>query len=312
MVITSYYGVNHGHKKKGARRTIIIYFFLWIFFISTINAGIDFIIFSFDRPIQLYALLESAAHYLTGMDSTIVIYRTSNEAFFEGYSHVAQAFSSVQFVHQGTGPQEGFKDQLLNAFHKGTSNYILFAPDDIIVKNYADMTLCTQALEQHDGYGFFLRLGTHLTTCYSSSLKQPLPFLSKLSNGIYSWTFQSSDPRLDWGYPNNVDMTIYRKHDIKQFFETASYKSPNTLEGAWALLYATVSHKRGLCFADSIIVNIPINSVQEDWENRHMKSWTTKELLEIFESGEKIDIWPLAGIKNESCHIEYAITFTSR
>lgn len=275
-------------------------------------AAADFIIFSYDRPMQLYALLESTEHYLTGIDSIAVIYRTSNERFANGYAIVQQRFPGAKFIHQGTSPRSDFKPLLLQTFKNGNANYILFAPDDIIVKNYADLHTCTQAMEKYNAYGFFLRLGTHLTYCYATAHPQPVPALSLVDQDLYTWKFNSPDATWDWAYPNNVDMTIYRKQDILYALETLAYRNPNTMEGTWASTQGSVAQKKGLCFTESIIVNIPVNSVQDEFENRHMRSWTTLQLLEIFESGKKIDIQSVAGIKNKSCHIEFPLQFIQR
>lgn len=280
------------------------------FCLSTAQANTDFIIFSYDRPMQLYALLESTEHYLTGIASTTVLYRTSDERFARSYGTVQQRFPLVKFIAQSTDPKNDFKPLLLRAFKNGKSPYILFAPDDIIVKNYADLELCIQKMEEYGAYGFFLRLGTHLDTCYAVAKPQPLPPLTTLGDNLCSWKFK--DGSLDWGYPNNVDMTIYRKNEIIKNLEASNYTSPNKMESAWASTQGSVSNRKGLCFCDSVIVNIPVNCVQKDYVNNHMNAWTTVQLLEFFETGKKIDITQLKGIKNKSCHINHELTFIPR
>ena len=47
------------------------------------KARADLIIFSFNRPMQLYALLESVEKYLTGIEETVIIYRAGNERFLK-------------------------------------------------------------------------------------------------------------------------------------------------------------------------------------------------------------------------------------
>lgn len=279
-------------------------------FHSPLNATADFIIFSYDRPMQLYAVLESAEQYLKGIASTTVIYRTSNNRVEQGYQQVKKQFPSVHFMHQDSTSKSDFKPLVVQACRAGLSSYIFFAPDDIIIKNYADLDFCIKKIEEYGAYGFFLRLGTHLDTCYTMAQPQPLPSLTTLNDNLYQWTFKSGT--YDWGYPNNVDMTIYRKNDILQNLEQNSYTNPNTMESRWARNSGTVIHRTGLCFGDSIIVNIPVNRVQDVYQNIHMNSWTPLQLLELFESGKKIDISKLAGIKNKSCHIDFELTFINR
>ncbi len=271
---------------------------------------VDLIIFSFDRPMQLYALLESLNLNITGIESTTVIYRSSHDRFTQAYAQVAQQFPKVRFIQQGKQPAHDFKPLLLEAFRSGKSPYICFAVDDIIVKTRADMTAATRAMATTGAYGVYLRLGQHLTQCYSESKAQPVPPLSSIENSILSWTL--NDGSHDWHYANTVDMTIYRKKDLIKTFVTMDYANPNKLEGIWARYAHEHLNKKGLCFSDSVVVNIPVNLVQDVCHNRHMNAWSTDQLLEKFNEGLKIDISPLQGIKNESCHIDYSLTFTNR
>ena len=41
----------------------------------------DLVIFSYNRPLQLYALLESITNYVTGLDKIMVIYRSSDARY---------------------------------------------------------------------------------------------------------------------------------------------------------------------------------------------------------------------------------------
>ena len=125
---------------------------------------------------------------------------------------------------------------------------------------------------------------------------------------MLSWTLKHGT--LDWGFANTVDMTIYQKMDLIKNFVTMDYANPNKLEGIWARYAKGQRNKQGLCFSESVVVNIPINLVQDVCANRHMNAWSPDQLLEKFNEGLKIDIGPLYGIKNESCHIAYSLTFT--
>jgi hypothetical protein len=43
-----------------------------------------------------------------------------------------------------------------------------------------------------------------------------------------------------------------------------------------------------------------------------MNEYSPKELLDVFNSGKKMDILPLASIVNNAAHMEYNPTFISR
>src|SRR6266849_6026071 len=93
----------------------------------------DLIIFSFDRPLQLYALLESLQLYATDIRSTTIIYRTSNDRYNNAFKEVAQQFPHIQLFHQQN--ISDFKTLTVRAIEESTSDYVIFAVDDNIVKD---------------------------------------------------------------------------------------------------------------------------------------------------------------------------------
>lgn len=286
------------------RYRIFLIFILLIFKLESV----DLIIYSYDRPLQLYALLESIDKYVTGLTSTSVIYRCSSDRFEKSYQMVQKKFNFVEFLKQGEQPKKDFKELTLKAFTEGKSEYILFAVDDIIVKDYIDLTVCVNAMRQDlQVYGFYLRLGIHLQYAYLPKDTMPVPPFKKLENNIIKWELKEG--RHTWGYPHTVDMTLYRKKEIETDLYGMSYWNPNLLEGEWAGRSAKVQHRKALCFENSVIINIPLNRVQNTFHNPHMNFMTAYELLVFFEEGKKIDITPFHQMKNKSPHMNYIPTF---
>ncbi len=272
--------------------------------------NVDMIIFSFDRPMQLYALLESIDTYVTGLSRIEVIYRSSNDQYQKGYDIVAQTFPQAQFTRQGSNPRADFKPLTEHALKRTGNEFVVFAVDDIVVKDDFDMLFCAKQLKQFGAYGFYFRLGFNLSECYMLNCKQPIP-TGRQSGDIFEWTLANGS--CDWGYPNTVDMTLYRKADILPVISSLTYHSPNTLEAHWHEQYRSVLHKKGICFTFSKIVNMPLNLVQQDYQgNRHMSEMSAAHLLEQFLSGNKIDISRLHKIHNKGAHMECCPTFIER
>src|SRR5205807_715644 len=70
----------------------------------------DILIFSFDRPLQLYACPESIQRYITGFENLTVLYRASERPFADGYQKVKEAFPLVHFIAQSMkDPKRDFK-----------------------------------------------------------------------------------------------------------------------------------------------------------------------------------------------------------
>ena len=298
-------------------RAYIIYFLMLVLntlFMQSYNperAQADIIIFSYDRPLQLYALLESLVLHATDINSITTVYRTSNESYDAAFNYVASQFPQVTFLHQHS--IHDFKVLTLQALESSSSDYVVFAVDDNIVKDTIQLNECITWLEQTDAYGFYLKLGTHLDYCYTENTPQAVPPHEKVHNTICSWEFESGEK--DWHYPNTVDMTLYRKKDLLNIMQQLDYTNPNLLEGKWAAWW--IMHKapspRGLFYKNSKILNIPLNKVQTiNILNRDMNLYTPEELLEKFENGYKIDIAPLYQMKNKAVHTEYEPTFIKR
>lgn len=274
------------------------------------QARADLVIFSYDRPLQLYALLESVDKYVTGISSISVICRSSTDQYRKAFAQVNKVFPHVRFFKQN-GPHD-FKSVSMQIIKRGLSDHIIFAVDDNIVKDQVNVSECIEWLEKTQAYGFYLKLGTHLNFCYTENKKQKVPTHTQIYNDIYAYQFEYGE--CDWNYPNTVDMTLYRKKDLIDIFQTLEYTNPNWLEGRWAAQW--IRHKSphavGLFYESSKIVNIPLNRVQNEALNLSMNLYSPEQLLEKFQQGLKIDSTPLYRMKNNAVHTVYEPTFVRR
>ena len=274
------------------------------------NKKADLVVFSFNRPLQLYAFLESTEKYVKGLGDIYVIYRTSKEDYQEGYNKVQRRFRGVKFLQQGQNPAQDFKPLFLRAAFQNLSSYVLFAVDDIIVKNKVDLEKCVELMEKTQAFGTFLRLGSHIDYCYMQDARQKIPRSWEIEKGVFAWRFKEGEH--DWRYPCSVDMSLYKKSEIEEVLKKIEYHNPNLLESKWAL--KAKYHKIGLYFEEAKIVNIPLNMVNQSnlWGNRQMQSYTPQELLKKFQEGLKIDIRPFSLRQDRSVHIDAEITFINR
>lgn len=270
----------------------------------------DMVIFSFNRPLQLYALLESIREYVTDIGQTYVIYRTSNEAFAKGYEEIKKEFSNITYIQQGPNPYADFKSLVLKATFQSPHEYVLFAVDDNIFTDVVSLSRCIQLMEKWNAYAFYLKMGLHLTDCYSMRSSQRLPSFAEVEPGIFAWRFNAGQH--DWAYPNTLDTTLYKKKDIFHDLHTQHYQAPNSFEARWADQWRAVAHRIGLCYECTKSVNIPLNSVQSEWTNPNMNFMTPEQMLELFNAGKKIDRKPLYQIKNKAVHMPYEPTFVER
>lgn len=283
----------------------VLLFWTYISFSSPEKA--DLVIFSYDRPLQLYALLESVEQYTTNLGEVQIILRCSDDRFRKAYQEVFDTFSFVHVnEHQN---RDDFKAVFLRVVSQAPHEYIFFAVDDIIVTGYIDLDYCIREMQKFDAYGFYLRMGKNCTKGYPEPYDISLPRFIYDKDDICAWSFNAGF--YDWAYPHTVDMAVYKKSDIINDLVNTSYHNPNTLEGHWAGQSYRIASKVGVCYNHSHMVNIPMNSVQEEAENYNM-AISTIELLHIFNEGKKIDINQFYQINNGNSHMNAWPAFVQR
>ena len=269
---------------------------------------VDVVVFSYNRPMQLYAFLESLYKRSKNFRNVEIIYRTGSEDYDLGYEIVKSAFPEAVWTKQKRPPSDFKKLAMHAAFNKESpAEYIAFAVDDIIVKDDFDFKDTLRLLKKTGAYGFFLRLGTHINHSYMAGKKCSLPKHIAIEPGVKAWTFYQGVA--DFGYPGNVDMTVYKKADIEAMVKNINFDNPNWLEAHW--------HKRckkdnlGLCYDTSKIVNIPMNVVST-MNNKHLSLYQPKELLKKFLEGSKIDVDAYYQVVNRSSHDNIKPIFIQR
>jgi len=293
--------------KKQSYLKITLFLFFGLFF--NLNPNVSIIVFSFDRPLQLYALLESVEKYLSNVADISVIYRTSNDIYSSAYQDVKNRFKYYNFLRQKIVPYNNFKELTIKSVNEIKSDYLMFAVDDIVVTDFVDLGLCEKTLKFTKAHSFYLRLGYNIIECYMQNIKTPVPINKLVQENIYIYKFK--DSKGDWYYPNSLDMAIYNKTDVINEISKLNFNSPNKLEGEWSL--KTNLNKYGLFFKESKIVNIPLNLVNTDYRrNKNLNYFSTEDLLQKFQNGFKIDIKDLYKIQNKTTHIDFIPKFIKR
>ncbi len=294
---------------------------------------VDIVIYSMNRPMQVYALLESIYENVLNTGNIYILYRTSDNSFEQGYQEVKKTFPKVYFVKQDHGLNgSDFKPLNLQCAFESPHDYVSFVVDDCIVKEPVDLADCIAALKKVDNsFAFFLRLGRNITECYSLKINTPPP-CNKYSNNIYIWQFKTGMKDTsgwdaltlgDWNFATTVDFCIFRKSEIRQFFETHDYLNLS-YEGQWWEEFKNNPQnmeKYGICFEKSKIVNVCVNiandlsanlnQFSQDWQKK-MLQFSTTNLLKKFIEGFKIDIKDIYKINNSAPHVEYEYRFIQR
>jgi hypothetical protein len=260
------------------------------------------VIFSKDRPIQLYALLESFIDCVLNYQCIFILYKCSDERYERAYLEIRQRFENSKFIFFC---EHHFRSDLVRIIDAIKSERIFFLVDDIIFINKVDFA----ELNSFDlgCYVPSLRLGMQLTYCYPSQSRQNLPLLISSNNekqfgNIWRW----SKGEFDWKYPLSLDGNVFYTRELTIMISQIQFKGPNSLE-AKLQLYNPIFIKRwGVCCATSRLINIPSNRVQSEIDNISGDLEAAK-LLNKWNEGYKIHTKQLYNINSTSVHqdIEY-------
>lgn len=227
-----------------------------------------------------------------------ILYKSVSEEFYKGYEKLKEIHPDKNLIWQN---EIGFQNSLIRLFDK-KKKYTVFFVDDIVFKE--PFSINDDKFKFFDTHGdvlsLSLRLHPRLTYCYAANLKQIPPQFNE--NNVFLWKGQTGD----YGYPMSLDGHFFRSRDIYYYLLNIRYDGPNSLESQMAMnpLY----YPKLICYDKSVIVNNPVNKVQ-DWNDNVHGNVTAEYLNEQFLSGKKIDLTPFEGFENISCHQEISINF---
>jgi hypothetical protein len=128
---------------------------------------------------------------------------------------------------------------------------------------------------------------------------------------VDAFEFQWFESKNEWSDPWSVDGHMLSTAEVRVLTSISNFKAPNSYEGALKSFNDIINNRTGICFPRSIIVNIPINRVQEEVLNKS-GSISTDFLLEQWQKGFAIDIKRFSKIIPTSTHEEHTIFFIKR
>jgi hypothetical protein len=251
------------------------------------------IIFSKDRAAQLHLLLESLRENDPQplFDDIHVIYLTTNSKFEDGYQRTKSFFTYVHFH-----PQTNFKTDVMKLLHTCKSDLCAFFVDDIIVyrrirffeNDVANLLCKTHSMSLAC---VSLRLGANTTILYQHNRQMRLPEFQEVGSFLL-WNRHTAAPNENFNYPLSVDGHIFRTADIKHWGSMIYYDNPNEFEANLHLEWANHTPPLMACPPLSIVVNSPINRVQDQYRNKFgtIFSFSQEGLNDKYLEGNMIDI----------------------
>ena len=268
---------------------------------------VEAVVFSKDRALQLHALIDSYFRYVKDPCKLHVLFSASSPSHRKAYETL---FKHCQYRDIHVVEEQNFRQDVIRILDQIQTPRLIFLVDDIVFKN--PVSFESSFKYSTDVFVFSLRLGTHLQSCYTFQKDQPLPsFRTDLTDdpNVLCWKWE--DGVLDWNYPLSLDGHIFSTREIRILTQSISFSNPNSYERHLQQFNKLFLSRFGLCYSDSIVMNLPVNKVQK--ENKNIAgSVHQDELLDQWERKLSIDFEKFAGYRNQSAHEELNIPFKKR
>ncbi len=273
-------------------------------------SGVSIVVFSKDRAMQLNAMLESYFNFVKNPVNLFIIFQASSKVHYHAYTEIKSIFKNslvdIQFIHEN----EGFRSTLISVLNKIKTQSMIFLTDDDMFINNIDLT-CFSEIDPLKSV-VTLRHSPHIRYSYTAGSKHSTPFLKPMQvDRVDAFEFQWFESKNEWSDPWSVDGHMLSTAEVRVLTSISNFKAPNSYEGALKSFNDIINNRTGICFPRSIIVNIPINRVQEEVLNKS-GSISTDFLLEQWQKGFAIDIKRFSKIIPTSTHEEHTIFFIKR
>lgn len=250
----------------------------------------EIVIFSFNRALQLKALLYSLFKYVHCANMQIqVLYNTTNERFQDGYDILQNQFKEkVTFHKEKTknyrfsfyelidlynlrllylcpflrGGKTNFREQLLSLLCDKKGEVMFLTDDSVFVDDVFIHENDLQWLHESPWHRqLSLRIGGEFKT-------DDVTYVEK-----NTWKFSSYSSRCIWGYQFSLDAHIYDIYCMKEFLRCTTFKNPNTLESVGALHSGKKGKfEFGRHLGNVKILSYPINIVQKTFDNEALNA----------------------------------------
>ena len=253
---------------------------------------ISIIIFSFNRAMQLDALLKSIDQYWHNPDICVfVIYNSSSSFYEKGYLHLKnkrRKQKNLYFIKEsGVKKTYKIKDFIMcfnlkhyikysyirnfkTDFRKVVckciksiaSDFVMFLTDDsVFIKDVIVPNKVLADIKKNPfSKSLSLRLGIGLNN---------LPNDIKVTKDLLSWNYYRYKKLSNWGYPFSIDGHIYAKEIIHYLIDKIVFTNPSSLEMFfYAYIYKHKWISEGFSFLEGKLLSFPLNMVQNVENNQ--------------------------------------------
>lgn len=273
---------------------------------------INVIIYSFDRACQLDLALRSIEdNFVEWRECKFnIICKWTNEEYKKGYLRVKELHKHPSFIFI---QETNFKTDTLNAINNSNKKYTTWMmDDDAFIRPFSLNDEPFKIFEKDLGVSCLSpRLAPYMDYCYTQNRKVKVPVISE--NMTWDWRIAAANDLYhgypsDWGYPMSIaSFHVFRTSQITPIINSIPFKAPNSLEGHMAL--KPVPGNKMICYKEARNINIPINKVQTENNNRfgNVKNLQQDVLNSDFLKGKRISTNTVYYAVTPSPHFELDI-----
>jgi hypothetical protein len=244
------------------------------------------IIFSKNRACQLNLLLDSLVLNAPILfDKIHVLYKSEND-YILGYEKLKEKYSGINF-HSETN----FRKDLFKLIDDEVEATTFMVDDAVVFKPIMARKIEIIKPVVENNLIFSLRLGKNCVYSHPANLNYTLG--EHEVDGEYI-TFDYTKQQVgDFKYPLSTDGHIFKTKLIKDLLIDINFHNPNTLEAnLQKFVFMNSIPTKMKCFIESKLVSIPVNLVNDTFNNRHGLEFgmSEKELNNKYINGEVIDL----------------------
>lgn len=235
-----------------------------------VSNQLQIVVLSKDRAAQVQLCIESIQRNLVDLNPLVtVLYTFSSEEYEKAYNvAIRRSPEDTIWIRQ-----DQYYQDVLDILETGCK-YAAFMTDDDIA--YLPVPMNDVELDEimtgnPDVACISLRLGknTYVQDPYNPASRAEAPHSGFVEDeyGMMTWQWKHCSPYTNFGYPASVDGHIFRANELKELLLACKFTNPNNQEIAMSN-NASMLKPLMMCFEHSVVVNTPLNRVQDTCHNR--------------------------------------------
>lgn len=212
--------------------------------------GLDVVIFSLNKPMELYATLQSLKAKVSEIGETFILYEFSGSDSLAAYEKLMVEFPFAHFVgqHEVEG-NFGFKEYLGKIMREPSADHVLFLADGSVVTPSVSLAQCIEDLCFTGCSCYFFQLEQ------ASQIQKrhvlPLPTIRKGLAGVAL----SPGLRMEVERCDDAFGAIYRKELVSEWLENVSFLFARDFQKKWSCHDPNKSIM-ALCQNNEIVVSV--------------------------------------------------------